>query len=678
MPDDFTPIVAIQEFLESETLQAAGGKLVALGLGDLATKSGTLEGFAGQTPNCIAKLASNFGVPAPLRIAVWGDSLSSFGGGINLGPKMAIKGWISGFGGAYAGGASTGSGFNYWINGNFDNIPSGGSATYLKSGSYQVAGDTIAVYYIKENAAGTFNVETSVDGTNWSPATGGTALSSFNSTTIGAVFTASVGTSNNPTYRIRVTGASGAGVKVIGYGIYHTGVAGGIIMCEGLLNRSGHNLNQEINTPAAITTPILASVAPDLIVSRMADWSFQWESAGVQLAASLTNGSPNITFPAAPQESVAIGSEISGSGIPSGTTVTGVTLSGLQAVAATLSANATTTATSTLALRGGFLTMYDRIKAAAPNCDFVTISQTMADPSVDPTNDRKRANEKMRAWAEANGETFVDCTSFMGATYAAGVANGYLESDLVGHPTGAGAWMSNFILWDQLVLGRIPLGRLPIFGQMGTASRGIADYGLSARVNSVNEFESQDMIQRIREIRVATGTSAVDASNRTQDWSLSGSTTSGDAWLKSGSTNLVKLKSGVGGGLQAPSDGGANCGYPGGRFTAFFTTLNSSGAFTIVPDAQTATTAAVSILTSATKLTTTAPSQAITLANGIEGQIKTIVHAATSGGGTAVLTPATKTGYTTITFTAVTDTVTLQYYTTIGWVIIAIRGAVAA
>lgn len=33
---------------------------------------------------------------------------------------------------------------------------------------------------------------------------------------------------------------------------------------------------------------------------------------------------------------------------------------------------------------------------------------------------------------------------------------------------------------------------------------------------------------------------------------------------------------------------------------------------------------------------------------------------------------------TTITFTAVTDTVTLQYYATIGWVIIAIRGAVAS
>jgi hypothetical protein len=103
------------------------------------------------------------------------------------------------------------------------------------------------------------------------------------------------------------------------------------------------------------------------------------------------------------------------------------------------------------------------------------------------------------------------------------------------------------------------------------------------------------------------------------------------------------------------------------------------GGLVTVPVAQTATTAAVSVAVTTTALTTTAPAQAITLANGTNGQIKIITHIASSGGGTAVLTPATSAAdYNTITFAAVGDTATLQYHTTGGWYILSLRGAVAA
>jgi hypothetical protein len=46
-------------------------------------------------------------------------------------------------------------------------------------------------------------------------------------------------------------------------------------------------------------------------------------------------------------------------------------------------------------------------------------------------------------------------------------------------------------------------------------------------------------------------------------------------------------------------------------------------------------------------------------------------------GGSAVLTPTTKIGFTTITFTNVGDSATLVY-TAAGWAIIGISGAVAA
>lgn len=84
---------------------------------------------------------------------------------------------------------------------------------------------------------------------------------------------------------------------------------------------------------------------------------------------------------------------------------------------------------------------------------------------------------------------------------------------------------------------------------------------------------------------------------------------------------------------------------------------------------------AVNITDMFTSLTTTGAAQALTLANGTAGQIKIISHVV--DGGSAVLTPTTKIGFTTITFTNVGDSATL-IYTAAGWAIIGISGAVAA
>jgi len=84
---------------------------------------------------------------------------------------------------------------------------------------------------------------------------------------------------------------------------------------------------------------------------------------------------------------------------------------------------------------------------------------------------------------------------------------------------------------------------------------------------------------------------------------------------------------------------------------------------------------AVNLTDMLTSLTTTGASQALTLANGTVGQIKIISHVV--DGGSAVLTPTTKIGFTTITFTAVGDSAML-IYTVSGWDIIALNGAVAA
>lgn len=107
--------------------------------------------------------------------------------------------------------------------------------------------------------------------------------------------------------------------------------------------------------------------------------------------------------------------------------------------------------------------------------------------------------------------------------------------------------------------------------------------------------------------------------------------------------------------------------------TAFVQALVASG-FASTPQALSGA-GAVNVTTLTTALTTTGPNQALTLADGVNGQLKIIVHDV--DGGSAILTPTTRTGFSTITFTNVGETAILQFLNIRGWVIISLRGAVA-
>ena len=105
-------------------------------------------------------------------------------------------------------------------------------------------------------------------------------------------------------------------------------------------------------------------------------------------------------------------------------------------------------------------------------------------------------------------------------------------------------------------------------------------------------------------------------------------------------------------------------------------TINSSFGTDVVLGTQSLSGAgAVDVTNAFTSLTTTGASQALTLANGAVGELKAIVH--TVDGGSAVLTPTTPLGFATVTFTAVSDSVTL-IYTSLGWAILASRGVTIA
>lgn len=84
---------------------------------------------------------------------------------------------------------------------------------------------------------------------------------------------------------------------------------------------------------------------------------------------------------------------------------------------------------------------------------------------------------------------------------------------------------------------------------------------------------------------------------------------------------------------------------------------------------------AVGLTTLVTELVTTG-ANALTLADGTDGQVKIIVMKTDGGDGT--LTPTTKTGFSTITFNDAGDGVVLVYTTTTGWICCGNNGATLA
>ena len=85
---------------------------------------------------------------------------------------------------------------------------------------------------------------------------------------------------------------------------------------------------------------------------------------------------------------------------------------------------------------------------------------------------------------------------------------------------------------------------------------------------------------------------------------------------------------------------------------------------------------AVALTSGVCRLTSTGVGDALTLADGVAGQEMEIIHEV--DGGSAVLTPTTKTGFSTITFTNVGDSCRLRFLATRGWMLVSLNGAVAA
>ena len=89
------------------------------------------------------------------------------------------------------------------------------------------------------------------------------------------------------------------------------------------------------------------------------------------------------------------------------------------------------------------------------------------------------------------------------------------------------------------------------------------------------------------------------------------------------------------------------------------------------------TTLVANVTSAITTVNATSATGTITLADGADGQIKTIINVSTSGTNNVVITPANFNGYTNITLNAPGETVTLLFKAS-KWHIIAGNGYVAA
>ena len=123
---------------------------------------------------------------------------------------------------------------------------------------------TIKVAYVASSGAGTFDIETSPDGTTWTKQ--GATVSTSNATTIGAITSRTVA---EGVYHVRIKHVAGGRIKVIGI---YTGFAKSVVGYDSFaMSQGGITPSQWCTTPLAIVTPILEDLDPALITFHWAD-----------------------------------------------------------------------------------------------------------------------------------------------------------------------------------------------------------------------------------------------------------------------------------------------------------------------------------------------------------------------------------------------------------------------
>jgi hypothetical protein len=240
----------------------------------------------------------NGGSNARDNLFFFGDSMIGLAKTI-LTSQVQAHGAISGYGlvnGTPAGGGTTESDACVkWITGEtFLLSASGHYVEFAENGSNAVEADTIKVYAYRSPTGGTFKIQLQTNGGAWTDEVTGISTSG----TLGSFVTTITKTAYNTNYKVRCVWTSGNPVSIIGCGMRDTRKLGPIVSFATNGSTAINNIDNAAITARAITDPIFADIAPNLIILSHLDGATVVNSSQATLQDNLTAGVTSASAPA--------------------------------------------------------------------------------------------------------------------------------------------------------------------------------------------------------------------------------------------------------------------------------------------------------------------------------------------------------------------------------------------
>jgi hypothetical protein len=161
-----------------------------------------------------------------------------------------------------------------WITGITYDIQAGQIVTFGRNTVTPIEGDTFKVYYVRQSGGGTFRIESRVEGGSW--AAEGSDISTAGATA-GVVVTITK-TEFRKRWMLRVVGVSGTST-IIGAGIRDSKLGGALLTILANGSNGGNETDDALACPAAILNPVLADIAPNLVLLSHLDGAAIVESS---------------------------------------------------------------------------------------------------------------------------------------------------------------------------------------------------------------------------------------------------------------------------------------------------------------------------------------------------------------------------------------------------------------
>lgn len=199
-----------------------------------------------------------------------------------------------------------------WITGNTYKLSAATHVvTFGSDTSFPVTGNTLKIYYLRQPGGGNFKIETETSSV-WG-AEAAYASVATDGAIAGQVITITK-TNYKAAWRIRctwVTGGTNGPVNIIGAGVRDTNSNGALLTATFNGSTAINNINNAATTARAITDPIMADIAPTVILLSHLDGADSVNSSQATLQDNLTAGS--ISTAALPPSWVIVGPPVGGS-----------------------------------------------------------------------------------------------------------------------------------------------------------------------------------------------------------------------------------------------------------------------------------------------------------------------------------------------------------------------------